>query len=467
MSQSKIFFSARTDNLPPVLEKKIDWEKCLFCQEDKSEKLTDPGKNSRGNAREGYDSVSKRLLEFDRLGKVPFNLDVKKLNCGDGLSKTLSVNSAKWHHLCYSECSTSRLNREVARQIKIEKENLAPAGAREASSQHHDEALAHIIAHMNEVRMNSTGAMPVFHLRDIASMYEKYLRQRNFDFKVHSTRLKDRIVAACPYLEANGSQGKEIIFSFKRDVDEAIRRLSSASINDDEMGDLRRAAKILRRDMLNHGPTLWQDMSVESQEKSSPKSLKVFLQLLLDGRQSDETEQHTDREVLTLSQLVQFNTVQRKRGKGQARRHDREKEAPLPVYLAMKLYAEARGKGPVKYFSRLGLCIGYDRLRAILRDMKNRNLKHFEEIGVVCPPGLVHGLFTSTQLDNIDHNTSSTTASDAFHGTAITLVQHPPPGVQSKLPTFSSHCTARTGRCGKAPETRGAGRARGRSEAPD
>ena len=44
---------------------------------------------------------------------------------------------------------------------------------------------------------------------------------------------------------------------------------------------------------------------------------------------------------------------------------------------------------------------------------------------VVCPPKLRHGLFTTGAVDNIDHNPSSATAKDSFHGTGISLMQHP------------------------------------------
>lgn len=34
-------------------------------------------------------------------------------------------------------------------------------------------------------------------------------------------------------------------------------------------------------------------------------------------------------------------------------------------------------------------------------------------------------VFTTAAVDNIDHNPSSTTAKESFHGTAISLFQHP------------------------------------------
>ena len=49
----------------------------------------------------------------------------------------------------------------------------------------------------------------------------------------------------------------------------------------------------------------------------------------------------------------------------------------------------------------------------------------FLEEGVVCPSALRKGLFTVGALDNIDHNPSATTAKSSFHGTGISLFQHP------------------------------------------
>ena len=45
--------------------------------------------------------------------------------------------------------------------------------------------------------------------------------------------------------------------------------------------------------------------------------------------------------------------------------------------------------------------------------------------GLVCPPVLKKGLFTTAAVDNIDHNPSSTTAKTSFHGTGISIFQHP------------------------------------------
>ena len=45
--------------------------------------------------------------------------------------------------------------------------------------------------------------------------------------------------------------------------------------------------------------------------------------------------------------------------------------------------------------------------------------------GVVCTPKMRSGLFTVAAVDNLDYNPSSTTSKDSFHGTDISLMQHP------------------------------------------
>lgn len=73
----------------------------------------------------------------------------------------------------------------------------------------------------------------------------------------------------------------------------------------------------------------------------------------------------------------------------------------------------------------MGLCIPYDGVLAISTDLANSVTFLFEEEGVVCPPKLCKGIFSTSGVDNIEHNPSATTAHDSFHGTAISLVQHP------------------------------------------
>ena len=57
-------------------------------------------------------------------------------------------------------------------------------------------------------------------------------------------------------------------------------------------------------------------------------------------------------------------------------------------------------------------------------EMGNKVLNHYEEQSLVCPPSLKLNLFTTSALDNIDHNPRFTTSEDSFHGTGVSLSQH-------------------------------------------
>ena len=73
----------------------------------------------------------------------------------------------------------------------------------------------------------------------------------------------------------------------------------------------------------------------------------------------------------------------------------------------------------------MGLCISYDRLLSISTDIASKVCAMYDKEGVVCPPKLSRNVFTVAAVDNIDHNPSSATARDSFHGTGISLMQLP------------------------------------------
>ena len=74
---------------------------------------------------------------------------------------------------------------------------------------------------------------------------------------------------------------------------------------------------------------------------------------------------------------------------------------------------------------RLGICVSYDRVLQLTSDIGNGVCERFVRDGLVCPPKMHSGLFTTAAVDNIDYNPSSATAKDSFHGTVILLMQHP------------------------------------------
>ena len=72
----------------------------------------------------------------------------------------------------------------------------------------------------------------------------------------------------------------------------------------------------------------------------------------------------------------------------------------------------------------LGLSISYDRVMEISTEQGNCACKQYNQEKTVCPRNLRLGLNTKGAIDDFDHNPSSTTATDSFHGTGISFFQH-------------------------------------------
>lgn len=130
-----------------------------------------------------------------------------------------------------------------------------------------------------------------------------------------------------------------------------------------------------------------------------------------------------EQTVLTIAQLIQFHAKKRKRPDTSRSLH--EVNVPVPTYIALKVHGETRSKDIVDTLHKMGISISYDHLKKITAGLANRVCSLYHSEGVVCPPSLQSEIFTTAAIDNIDHNPSSTTAEGSFHGTAISIMQHP------------------------------------------
>jgi len=59
-----------------------------------------------------------------------------------------------------------------------------------------------------------------------------------------------------------------------------------------------------------------------------------------------------------------------------------------------------------------------------------------EEEHVVCPSNLRKGLFTVAAIDNFDVKSTGLSGHGEFHGTSISIFQHPVPGNEGQIRTF-------------------------------
>ena len=82
-----------------------DWNICALCQEHGGCLINPSSK--------GYASLAKNLSALHELNKLPFNINIRRLDDGDGLEKTLAAHTAKWHKACYVMCNPTKVKRAI------------------------------------------------------------------------------------------------------------------------------------------------------------------------------------------------------------------------------------------------------------------------------------------------------------------------------------------------------------------
>ena len=165
----------------------------------------------------------------------------------------------------------------------------------------------------------------------------------------------------------------------------------------------------------------------DDQYETLPQSLVALVQMILGG--TNIQNQHDNCSdikgaVSSLTQLLVFNSIKRSRKGTTGMRHNPDRETVLPLYLGLLLHTKTRKRDLVDELFKNGLSVSYDRIMQLSTDLGNDAILSFEKEGVVCPTSLRRGLFTTGNLDNIDHDPSSTSARTSFHGTAMSLTQH-------------------------------------------
>ena len=112
----------------------------------------------------------------------------------------------------------------------------------------HSMVLAELLAYIDESRKDDD--IRVFKLADLCKLYSTRLQQLGMERydHVHSTHLKNRILAHFPDLAAH-KEGYDVLLAFNKDLGAALR-VSLDQNHDDEAICLARAANIVRKDML-------------------------------------------------------------------------------------------------------------------------------------------------------------------------------------------------------------------------
>lgn len=384
---------------PPSKEKSIEVRVCFFC-------------DSVVTNDERFHTAETGNIDFHVRKMATEMRDTKlltKLSVGD-----MTASDAVYHKKCHTALHT-RYRSFVRKNTKSAGDGMQPESI----------AFAELISYLEEMKCID-GKYTLFKLADLMKLYRERLTKLGGDTtkRPNSTHIKNKLLARLPQLEEHSSN-REVVLSFKEDTCDVLLQACKQSSDDDAV-ILMRAAQIVRKDILekhfHFNGTL-----VNEQYKDSPKSLTALMQMILAGTNIQNQTTSTGDVSLSaqsLTQLITFNTLKRGRTETSGIRHNTERETSLPLYLGLLIHTKTRKRDLVDVLFQHGLSVSYDRVMQASTDEANRVIEAFKHDGVVCPTNLRNGLFTTGNLDNIDHNPSATSARSSFHGTAISLTQH-------------------------------------------
>ena len=233
-------------------------------------------------------------------------------------------------------CLTALYNRERKHLVKeANKDDSGSASEKEAYPSVFSELLIYII----ETKANMEGPI-VFRLADLVSLYCQRLQQLGIvNPNVNSTRLKEKLLEEIPELEAH-KKGRDVLLAFKKDVGVAL----SQAFDYSEAIIVTKAAKILRRHMMEHKSTFNGTFDDQCVENSIPSLLLQFVCMIEHGADiKSQLKFGASKTDLSMSQLLQYNCYAKQKEESKIHRHSKDRETPFPVFLEC-LFIRKQGK---------------------------------------------------------------------------------------------------------------------------
>ena len=148
----------------------------------------------------------------------------------------------------------------------------------------HGTVLAELVSYIEDTR-KETNSLSIFKLSDLSKMYASRLEQVGIQLtdKIHSTRLKNRIIARIPSIHAY-KEGREILLAFDSDIGSgAALKRSQRDHGDNETSCLARAASIVRKNMLEKKTSFTATFENNCQKNSVPQCLYSLVNMILRG----------------------------------------------------------------------------------------------------------------------------------------------------------------------------------------
>ena len=176
-------------------------------------------------------------------------------------------------------------------------------------------------------------------------MYSTSLQQLGGDIssRIHSTDLKDRILADVPGLQAH-KQGRDVLLVFNDDIGMALEQARARDFDSEAM-TLLKATRIIRRDIMNMKTKFNGLLKNNCQQQSVPHSLKTMVGMILGGPDIKTQSSNMFEAQTTLSiaaGVFQCEYIRRRVSGTTNTYHSRDREPPLPIYPGLMTHAETR-----------------------------------------------------------------------------------------------------------------------------
>ena len=173
---------------------------------------------------------------------------------------------------------------------------------------HFARAFAELFVFIEETLADRDELSPVFKLSDLVRLYSDRLIQLGIPRPtVHATRLKDRILANFPELQAF-KEGRDVLLIASKDVGIALRKACEVDM-DDEAFTLARAARIVRKGMVNMTAQFNGTFPENCQVEAVPQFLVTLVAMLLYGANIKEQSLVTQTQaLLSICQILMFNS---------------------------------------------------------------------------------------------------------------------------------------------------------------
>lgn len=95
---------------------------CILCQIVTNESLQCPLRSTKQTNGSGYASLAEDLCRFQALQHIPMNLNLERLDDGDGIESTLKKHRAEWHKRCRLKFNKKAFDEQSHKDVTIEQE---------------------------------------------------------------------------------------------------------------------------------------------------------------------------------------------------------------------------------------------------------------------------------------------------------------------------------------------------------